>query len=416
MTARLLQSPLQQVQQRSNALAFTSGYFPKYPYGVITSERPKKKAVGSSLRNRFTNPNSKSEKQTLSAVDELKANTSQSKTPKASVNSSTMPQKNGDNLLASLNERKLASSATSIRSFTPSVLSRKRKRTPITKLDSLPFEIQDIICEYLPQTSLNNLVRACWSLHESTAMALYNHPKFASTYRFAQFVYTVSRHPRYAQMVRTLDLSKFNNPEEMEFPIAGWREWKMRTEPLYSLTSGSPAPRPISNMASSSTNSPSIPVMRRSSHPSPHHFLKKYNLCRDVPIGAILHVVEACKRIREIDLSGLILAEDYAVQGQQCYVPASFTGLVFVSDIPKSWTWKPYEIQKVYDWAIIDKLTRLPLLEKISIRGSYWVTNDMIRKIKENCGKLRHVDFRESGMNSNMKWAIQGMIEDLSYN
>src|SRR5438046_1328500 len=125
--------------------------------------------------------------------------------------------------------RQISASASSIRSFTSSMLSRKRKYTPLAKLDALPAEILDEILSYLPQQALRSLLLTNKQFVDAAAIAIYQCPKFASTYRFAQFVSTVSHGKHYADMVRELDLSSFGDPGntlDEDEPVAGWREWK----------------------------------------------------------------------------------------------------------------------------------------------------------------------------------------------
>jgi hypothetical protein len=167
---------------------------------------------------------------------------------------------------------------------------------PTESLDNLPSEIQDQIFSYLDQRTLHSLLTSNSALSEGAAIALYERPKFASTYRFAQFVTTVSHSDHYATMVRVLDLSEFTK-DTRDMPMAGWREWKMRTEPLYNLTDQAPEP------SWRRSNSPPPytlhdPAKYKSTHPRPHRFLKQWAYCRDVPVGGLLHIFEACKRIK----------------------------------------------------------------------------------------------------------------------
>jgi len=172
-----------------------------------------------------------------------------------------------------------------------------KKIASSSSLEILPPEILDQIFSYLDQTILRDLITFSSSLTEAAAVALYERPRFASTYRFAQFVTTISQSKRLANMVRVLDLSELNETDVRGIPMAGWREWKMRTEVLYTLTDKAPEP------SWRRDNSPppySVldPAKHTSSHPRPHRFLKQWATCRDVPVGAILHTLTACKGIR----------------------------------------------------------------------------------------------------------------------
>lgn len=184
----------------------------------------------------------------------------------------------------------LKSSAASLRSFASSLRSRKRKLTPLPTLESLPFEIKSQMFRYLSQKTLRFLTLVSTVLSEAAAIVLYERPNFASTYRFAQFVTTVSHSPSYARLVRVLDLSGFRS-EAGDAPIAGWREWKYRTEPLYSIHQ-----RTESVVLEESEMS--IGIHKGTSHPKSNPFLRQWSTCRDVPVGGIVHVLEACKNIR----------------------------------------------------------------------------------------------------------------------
>lgn len=167
---------------------------------------------------------------------------------------------------------------------------------PAESLDYLPSEIKDQIFSYLDQRTLHSLLTSNSALNEGAAVALYERPKFASTYRFAQFATTVSQSKCYAAMVRVLDLSEFTE-DTRDMPMAGWREWKMRADPLYNLTDQAPEPswrRSISPPPYTLHD----PAKYKSTHPRPHRFLKQWAHCRDVPIGGLLHVFRACKKIK----------------------------------------------------------------------------------------------------------------------
>jgi len=182
------------------------------------------------------------------------------------------------------------SSPASLRSFTSSLRSRKRKLTPVPTLESLPFEIKSQIFRYLSQETLRCLTLTSAVLSEAAAVDLYEWPNFASTYRFAQFVTTVSHSLDSAQLVRVLDLSGFGSEAE-DTPIAGWREWKYRTEPLYSI-------HQHTEFVKQTESESSLGLQKLTSHPKSNPFLQQWSTCQDVPVGGIVHILEACKHIR----------------------------------------------------------------------------------------------------------------------
>ena len=264
-------------------------------------------------------------------------------------------------------------------------------------------------------------------LVEAAAIAIYSKPEFASTYRFAQFVTTVIHSQHYAEMVRVLDLSRFGQEDLKDLPLAGWREWKYRSEPLYSIQREIQSPgckiQPGHGRQLNEQEIHSNP-----NHPKPNPFLKQWSTCRDVPTGALIHVLKACTRIklvptqsnlmdkltcfRKLDLSYLSIAADYAIKTTS-HPPTAFTSLIFVSDVPKSWTWRPKDLQQVHGKDIVEYMTNLPQLERVRIKKGFWLSTDLVRQMVEDCGRLRMLNLRESGMKQKMPWAIKGTREEL---
>jgi len=275
---------------------------------------------------------------------------------------------------------------------------------------------------------------------EVAASYMYAAPNFASTYRFAQFTYTVSHREHYASMVRSLDLSYFAKEvdEDGELPpLAGWREFKYRQHDscyVRTLNSSSTSHLPLPPLSSSSPNSENQNSKRRryTTHPPPSPFLKSFHRTRDVPIGGICHALAACTCLQRLNLSRLQLASDFIVispyhkhssthsavhdeQNEWDNAPAS--NLTFVSDVPKSWTWQSSELVAVYADEIIAWLCNLHELESLKARACVWLTTDRVLKLLggiegETCGLerqgLKRVDFRESGMQKGVRWAIKG--------
>jgi hypothetical protein len=153
-------------------------------------------------------------------------------------------------------------------------------------LINIPTELVHSIFRYLPVSDLLNLICVSKQLRAETIMLLYAKPHFISTYRFAQFVTTVSHNSRLAELVRELNLSHFSKlPKDLG--LAGWREWKYRSEPLYNL-----APVDSRNVSRS-----------KDKHPPAHPLLLKYSPGgHDVPLGSLMHVVKSCTRLRYLFL------------------------------------------------------------------------------------------------------------------
>ncbi|KAK9350693.1 hypothetical protein V1523DRAFT_418981 [Lipomyces doorenjongii] len=381
-----------------------------------------------------------------------------------------------------LTETKLASSGASIRSFRSrtSALSWNRKRKQYRPtLDTLPLEVLDEICSSLPQQALLSTVSTCKSLACSAYVYLYQEPHFTSTYRFAQFVSAITHDRTLASYVRCLDLSTIENGLKGNVVLAGWRDWKYRSEPLYwtrkysghhyhhqyrhrantvpssksapqapakprrpdrpdrrasvptgSLSTSSSAASSSSSLASSQTPSKSKTQQRpmqsplrstalsvTSRHPLQSPLLKQYSLSRDVPIGAIIHVIRACPHLQHINLSYLPLAADYFVTSRK-HKPTAFTNLLFVSDVPKSYTWREHEtVQVLAGRELVSAILELRELQTLELRNLVWITKDIISRIVEHerfKQTLTYVDVRESGMSRGRPWALAGRLEVFS--
>jgi hypothetical protein len=223
---------------------------------------------------------------------------------------------------------------------------------------------------------------------EVAAVYLYASPVFSSTYRFAQFVYSVSHKPHYALMVRELDLSYFSKIGWDEttgelLPLAGWREFKYRSHEMY-------APRSWHG------------------HVPPSPFLKSYHRTRDVPIGALSHVFAACSKLKKLNLSRLQLAADFLVASRS-FKATSSTGLLFVSDVPKSWTWTSNELVAVGADEVVRLVCQLRELGTLKARGCVWLSTVRVERLMGGAGEaLERVDFRESGMQKDVRWAARG--------
>ncbi|KAK9463772.1 uncharacterized protein V1516DRAFT_618343 [Lipomyces oligophaga] len=371
----------------------------------------------------------------------------------------------------------LLSSGASIRSFRSRTSGfsswRPRKSAPPT-LDTLPLEVLDQICSFMDQSTLLAMIHSCKILACSGYVYLYQNPQFTSTYRFAQFVSTVTHDRTVASYVRSLDLSKIENGVKGNVILAGWRDWKYRSEPLYwsrkhhhhhhhhhhhvrrlsgdntNSVSATPKERRPSlrrsslSFGSSSSSSSSLTSLsgglasttslvssqsaprksgrRHSSaspvslkHPLQSPLLKQYSLARDVPLGAVIHVIRACPKIQHIDLSTLPLAADYYVASRK-YKPTAFTNLLFVSDVPKSYTWRPEEtIHVLAGRDLVAALLELRDLRTLRMQSLVWVSKEIVQRIlsHERLGDtLEYVNFAQCGMSRGLPWAKEGAVED----
>lgn len=166
-----------------------------------------------------------------------------------------------------------------------------RKASSQVALEALPFEIKDQIFSYLPQADLFNLLLTSPCFTAAITIQLYHEPKFPTTYRFAQFVTTVSHSKRYADMVKILDIPGPGNPWNKESHRATWREWKYRAQPLYA--------------AQFPSQSSAKQHHCYGSHPTRCLFTTSKN-DSVLPIGAVVHVLVACQNIRSLSQEHLI--------------------------------------------------------------------------------------------------------------
>lgn len=287
----------------------------------------------------------------------------------------------------------------------------KTPREPRVKIINLPTEILNQIMDNLEQKDVHALLQANKGLVEIAADYMYYHPKFASTYRFAQFVYTISHHEHYAMRVRHLDVSYFTEvPQLQRTPMAGWREWKYRSHDLY-------RPPNKLNVPPKKPRKREGVILRRG-HPVPNPFLESWALSRDIPLGGLCHCLQACLNLRVVNLSRCQLADDHLVQDVD-YPPNAWTGLIYVSDVPKSWTskswtWKSDELRPVYNMHVVEQLVKLEHLETIIAANWVGLSTGMVRELVNlGQGSLEKVDFMGSGLEKEKAWAIKGSRKEV---
>ena len=154
-------------------------------------------------------------------------------------------------------------------------------------LTNIPTELVHAICRYLPRDDLCNFICVCKRIHTDVTVLLYATPQFVSTYRLAQFVTIISHNQRLAELVRELNLSGISKLPT-DFGLAGWREWKYRSEKLYSVY-------PEGNT-----------VGLNFKHPLAHPLLLKHSTGGpDVPLGLLMHIVKACTHLRYLPCSDI---------------------------------------------------------------------------------------------------------------
>lgn len=314
-------------------------------------------------------------------------------------------RENTFNFVVRHNSRASNASIVATKSIASSIRStRRRAQAPKPTLITLPTEILAGILNYLTQKELHSVMLANTALTEVAANIIYYQPLFASTYRFAQFAYTVSHKKHYGDRVRVLDVSDFTKiPQFERVPEAGWREWKFRNHDLYRANSKLSTP----------ARKPSRRRMAHRSHPQPNPFLDPWALSRDIPLGALCHAIQSCEYLTTINISRVQLAEDFLVVDAN-YPPSAWTDAIYVSDVPKSWTWKSEELRPIYNTYIIDQLRKLQHLETVIAHNSVFLSTLMIQELVDFAHQsLKWVDFEHSGMAREKPWAIKGKREEV---
>ena len=199
--------------------------------------------------------------------------------------------------------------------------------------------------------------------------------------------------------------------------LAGWREWKYRSESLYSIYPNVDSPESAQDDQSTVK------------HPVAHPLLLKYSPgVHDVPLGSLLHIVKACPHLRYfifpsrvnnriIDLNDLRMAADYVIlpsappprwkpllpslHKPPTYHPTAFTKLLFISDVPKANTWRGAEFRSLRYDEFIDAICSLEELEVLNLRRLVWLTRKLAEEIVRRAGGeigLRKANFVGCGM------------------
>lgn len=91
---------------------------------------------------------------------------------------------------------------------------------------------------------------------------------------------------------------------------------------------------------------------------------------------------------------------------------------LYLSDVRKSNYWTIDQLRKVSNAEILTALTNLKTLERIKLRSANWLnTKDVKTFLSQSraikTGNLQTIDFRNSGMRRDLKWAIEGSVQEL---
>ncbi|KAL9134400.1 MAG: hypothetical protein Q9175_004411 [Cornicularia normoerica] len=231
-------------------------------------------------------------------------------------------------------------------------------------LETIASEVKYHIFSYLPQETLYCLLLSSPALSEEAAILLYHSPKFRTTYRFAQFVTTVSHSRRYADMVRVFDLSDRKEAEDRANGFASWREWKYREIPLYA------AQAPPKQLMEPKKK------IYKGTHPGANYLFNKTSVSMPLNFAA--------------------LTSDDLIESLS-YPSSAISGLVFGSDLARSWTQGSADVESVRPDFLILYLTSLFKLENVQVRNAPWLTGADVQGILRNCPRVKKVDFRGSG-------------------
>ena len=281
--------------------------------------------------------------------------------------------------------------------FVSSAAEEANEPTGKPMLETTPSEMKDHIFSYLPHETLYSLMFTGPALSEAATILLYRRPKYRTTYRFAQFVTTVSHSRHYADMVRVFELSDRSGAQDRANGLASWREWKYRDKPLYAAQA--PPKQPQTKACNGA-------------HPGTNHLFNKMDV--SMPVGLVIHVLAACRHIRSCSLPGLLcrpemltssrqfklnfraLTNDHLIESLN-YSPSAISGMIFGSDLARSWTQGSADVESVQPSFLIRHLPNLLNLERVRIQNAPWLTEEDVQIILWSCPRLREVDFRHSG-------------------
>ena len=118
---------------------------------------------------------------------------------------------------------------------------------------------------------------------------------------------------------------------------------------------------------------------------------------------------------RAVDIKVEYLYKD-ALLKSPFHPPTAFSGKLFTSEVPRSWSHDSHDVVQVKPNAIIAELPTLQHLERLYIRRANWLTTEDVETILISCPRLKHVNFRNSGPRNeiglinrkSMLWATKG--------
>lgn len=219
---------------------------------------------------------------------------------------------------------------------------------------SLPIELQRHILYFVDDfESYKGLLAVSRHMYVLAKPFVYSQLAFSLTYRFGQFIAYLRLNSHIGELVHEVDLSGIrpsnylvedDDVESEEKPLAGWRDWKFKNNPLYTMhvpltkvhSVGQVSVKLAKSASSKKRLSKLLKVKKRrsetippatkrrqpealhldtntSEHPPLNKFLASYAASKDVPIGYVLHLIRLCPNLVRINLGNLSLSMDYEI-------------------------------------------------------------------------------------------------------
>lgn len=169
-----------------------------------------------------------------------------------------------------------------------------------------------------------------------------------------------------------------------------------------------------------------------SPHPYTNKFLLKYAGLKDLPIGYILYFIDMCPNLREFNLSQVTLSSDFAIVNMKSSKISSLIEDVlsddesadevarYLSDANVYFNIKSYqnEFIKLYELDVLKSLVQLEKLEKLDLGSLTWLNYKNVRLMVQELmcvknGNLKWINFTNSGMLKDLKWAREFGLEEL---
>ena len=112
--------------------------------------------------------------------------------------------------------------------------------------------------------------------------------------------------------------------------------------------------------------------------------------------SALLRRLEMLMSSRQFKLDFEALTSDDLIKSLR-YLPSPLSGMLFSSDLARSWTQGSADVESVQPSFLIRHLTNLPNLERVRIQNAPWLTEEDVEGIVWGCPRLMDVDFRHCG-------------------